>query len=110
MVAFRAERLPPRGALRAQGVELHRHYAGSTTCMPSRAMLFMGQFPSLRGVRNTDGLAKSTDDPAMTWLDPDQVPAMGGWFRAAGPETHGAPWLAMASFVNPHDIAFSVMG
>lgn len=200
MAAFRAERLPSREALRARGVELHRHYAASAACTPSRATLFTGQYPSLHGVRNTDGLAKSADDPAMVWLDPDQVPTMGDWFRAAGYETHyrgkwhishaemmvtgthqafltntrdgavipesvaayraadrldtfgfsgwigpephgpllantgmvrdglfaeqvtelldslgarggdGPPWLAVASFVNPHDIAFSGMG
>jgi arylsulfatase A-like enzyme len=200
MAAFRAERLPSRGTLRARGVEFHRHYTGSTACLPSRATLFTGQYPSLHGVRNTDGLAKSADDPAMVWLDPDQVPTMGDWFRAAGYETHyrgkwhishaemmvtgthkafltntrdgtvvhdavaayrvadrldpfgfsgwigpephgplpantgmvrdslfaeqvtelfdtlgsrgddGPPWLAVASFVNPHDIAFSGMG
>lgn len=200
MAAFRAEWLSARGAIRARGIEFHRHYVGSTACLPSRATLFTGQYPSLHGVRNTDGLAKTAEDPAMVWLDPDQVPTMGDWFRAAGYETHyrgkwhishaemnitgthqafltntrdgqvipdavaayqradrldgfgfsgwvgpephgplpantgmvrdglfaeqvtelfdtlgacgddGPPWLAVASFVNPHDIAFSGMG
>lgn len=88
LAEFRAERLPVREAIRARGVELHRHYTGSTACLPSRATLFTGQYPSLHGVRNTDGLAKSAEDPAMVWLDPDQVPTMGDWFRAAGYETH----------------------
>jgi arylsulfatase A-like enzyme len=195
---FRRMRLPGRERLRETGVELHRHYVASTACVPSRASIFTGQYPSLHGVRQTDGLAKSAWDPAMVWLDPDTIPTMGDWFRAAGYRTeyrgkwhvshadlpvagthtglatnrrdgtvipqlaaayeradrldpfgfsgwigrepHGAapadtgavrdelfadqveelfttlagdrdaPWLAVASLVNPHDIAFSGMG
>ena len=69
-------------------MELHRHYAGSTACLPSRATLFTGQYPSLHRVTNTDGLAKQASDPLMTWLDPSTVPTMGDWFRAAGYRTH----------------------
>ena len=64
------------------GLELHRHYAGSTACVPSRATLFTGQYPSLHGVSQTDGTAKQNTDPAMGWLDPDSVPTLGDWFRA----------------------------
>ena len=199
LAEFRRTHLPARERLRTRSLELHRHYAASTACLPSRASLFTGQYPSLHGVRSTDGLAKPANDPAMTWLDPDSVPTMGDWFRAAGYETqyrgkwhishpdllipgthealltndrdanvitehvdayrradrldpfgyggwvgcepHGAhpantgfvrdgifadqvcemlaglaarasdgPWLAVASFVNPHDIAFSAGG
>jgi arylsulfatase A-like enzyme len=85
---FRRTQLPARERLRDRGVELHRHYAGSTACVPSRATLFTGQYPSLHGVSQTDGAAKHADDPAMSWLDPDQVPTMGDWFRAGGYRTH----------------------
>ena len=85
---FRREQLPAREHLRAGGLEFHRHYAGSTACVPSRATLFTGQYPSLHGVSQTDGTAKKADDPAMTWLDPDSVPTLGDWFRAAGYQTH----------------------
>ena len=50
--------------------------------------MFTGQYPSLHGVTNTDGLAKQASDPAMTWLDPSSVPTMGDWFRAGGYRTH----------------------
>ena len=88
LAEYRRTRLTARGALARRGVELHRHYAGSTACVPSRATLFTGQYPSLHGVRSTDGLAKSAADPAMGWLDPDEVPTLGDWFRAAGYQTH----------------------
>ena len=71
---FRRTQLPGRERLRDGGVELHRHYAGSTACVPSRATLFTGQYPSLHGVSQTDGIAKDPDDPGMRWLDPDEVP------------------------------------
>jgi arylsulfatase A-like enzyme len=88
LAEFRRTRLPARERLRARSVEFHRHYAGSTACLPSRATLFTGQYPSLHGVTNTDGLAKQATDPAMTWLDPSSVPTMGDWFRAGGYRTH----------------------
>jgi arylsulfatase A-like enzyme len=88
LAAFRRTQLPARERLRSAGLELHRHYAGSTACLPSRATLFTGQYPSLHGVTKTDGLAKSHNDPAMGWLDPADVPTMGDWFRAGGYRTH----------------------
>ncbi len=74
---FRRTQMPARERLRDGGLELHRHYAGSTACVPSRATLFTGQYPSLHGVSKTDGIAKHDTDPAMGWLDPDVVPTMG---------------------------------
>jgi arylsulfatase A-like enzyme len=85
---FRRTQLPSRDRIRDGGVELHRHYAGSTACVPSRATLFTGQYPSLHGVALTDGLAKGPNDPGMRWLDPDEVPTLGDWFRAGGYRTH----------------------
>jgi arylsulfatase A-like enzyme len=73
--------------VREGGAELHRHYAASTACVPSRTSLFTGQYPSLHGAAHTDGLAKSAHDPAISWLDRDTVPTMGDWFRAAGYRT-----------------------
>ncbi len=86
--SFRLAHLPARESLRQRGVEFHRHYAGSTACAPSRATLFTGQYPSLHGVTSTDGLGKQAHDPGMHWLDPEQVPTLGDWFRAGGYRTH----------------------
>jgi arylsulfatase A-like enzyme len=85
---FRREQLPARESLREDGLEFHRHYAGSTACTPSRATLFTGHYPSLHGVTQTDGTAKKHNDPAMMWLDPNSVPTLGDWFRAGGYQTH----------------------
>ena len=88
LASFRRTQLPARERLRAAGLELHRHYAGSTACLPSRATLFTGHYPSLHGVTKTDGLAKHHNDPEMHWLDPAGVPTLGDWFRAGGYRTH----------------------
>lgn len=87
LARFRKDHLPARQRLRDEGLELHRHYTASAACLPSRSSLFTGQYPSLHGVSQTDGLTKQANDPAMTWLDPDTVPTMGDWFRAAGYRT-----------------------
>jgi arylsulfatase A-like enzyme len=88
MARFRREQLGARESLRDGGLEFHRHYAGSTACLPSRTTLFTGQYPSLHGGVNTDGMAKKNSDPGMGWLDPNSVPTLGDWFRAGGYETH----------------------
>jgi arylsulfatase A-like enzyme len=85
---FRRDQLPARDRIRDGGLEFHRHYVGSTACVPSRATLFTGQYPSLHGVSQTDGVAKASDDPGMSWLAPDAVPTLGDWFRAGGYQTH----------------------
>jgi arylsulfatase A-like enzyme len=88
LAGWRRTHLANRERIRSGGLELHRHYVGSTACVPSRTTLFTGQYPSLHGVSQTDGVAKNPDDPAMRWLDPDEVPTMGDWFRAGGYRTH----------------------
>ena len=65
---FRKEEMPARQSLRESGLEFHRHYTGSTACLPSRVTLFTGQYPSLHGASQTDGLAKA--NPTRRW---------GGW-------------------------------
>ncbi|CAM3616348.1 arylsulfatase [Brevibacillus invocatus] len=74
--------------LKSHGMEFHRHYIGSAACCPSRATLFTGQYPSLHGVSQTTGIAKEPFDSDMFWLDPNTVPTMGDYFRAAGYQTY----------------------
>lgn len=153
--------------LRDHSVVFGKHYTTTSACVPSRACTWTGQYSTLTGVDQTDGLFKSTHD--IPWLDSIGVPTLGDWFRTAGYTTHyfgkwhvsevsddtksldpwgfsdyessypephgggpdnfagtardivfadnvvkflnakatdisGVPWLAVASFVNPHDI------
>jgi arylsulfatase A-like enzyme len=84
---FRRTQLPGQQEIRARSTEFHRHYTASTACAPSRASLFTGQYPTLHGVRTTDGAAKSARDPGMFWLDSSTVPTLGHYFREAGYRT-----------------------
>lgn len=85
--AWRKRYLLAQDMLRETGVEFRRHYAASTACCPSRSSLFTGQYPSLHGVTQTPGAAKASYDPGMFWLDPNTVPTLGDYFRAAGYRT-----------------------
>ena len=80
--------LRAQNVLRRNGVDFHRHYVQSAACAPSRTSIFTGQYPSLHGVTQTDGIGKQIWDPGMYWLDPDMVPTLGDYFRAAGYRTH----------------------
>jgi len=64
------------------------HHIMSAACAPSRASIFTGQYPSLHGVTQTSGVAKSAIEGDLYWLDPTGVPTMGHYFRAAGYETY----------------------
>jgi arylsulfatase A-like enzyme len=81
---FRREELVGEESLRREGISFIRHYVASTACTPSRACLLTGHYPSLHGVTQTDGLAKSAESKDIFWLAPDKVPTMGDWFRAGG--------------------------
>lgn len=157
---------PAMMRLRKNAVVARRHYIASAACAPSRTTFLTGQYPSLHGVDQVDGLFKGATE--VTFLDPEGVPTIGDWFDAAGydpyyfgkwhvshveepydlrpwgfrgyrtsgPEPHGSdpdnlgvyrdpgfsdivtnffntrakeseqkPWFAVASLVNPHDIA-----
>ncbi|MCG8403246.1 MAG: sulfatase-like hydrolase/transferase [Firmicutes bacterium] len=87
VVEWRKRYLLTQELLRNNGMEFNRHYAGSTACAPSRTTLFTGQYPSLHGVSQTNGAAKSAFDPDMFWLDPNTVPTMGSYFCTAGYRT-----------------------
>jgi len=100
---FRRERLPARFRLEREGMQLGHHYTAATACVPSRASIFTGQYPSLHRVRNTDGLGKSATGPWMKWLDVGGLPTMGHWFRAAGYRTfYRGKWhITHADLVSP---------
>lgn len=85
--AFRRDYLQTQEKLRNTGIEFKRHYAATVACAPGRASLYTGHYPSLHGVTNTDGAAKDMSDPGMFWMDPNTVPTIGNYFRAAGYRT-----------------------
>jgi choline-sulfatase len=85
--AFRQQYLKTQDFLRQSGVDFLRHYAASTACVPSRASIATGHYPSLHGVSQTTGAAKGPFDPDVFWLDPNSVPTYGDYFRAAGYST-----------------------
>jgi arylsulfatase A-like enzyme len=87
LARWRAEAMPGVEGLRRRGVSFKHHYPMAIACAPSRASLLTGQYPSLHGVTQTDGLAKAADGEEMHWLAPDTVPTLGDWFRAAGYRT-----------------------
>jgi arylsulfatase A-like enzyme len=84
---FRRTQFTGEESLRTSGVSFRRHYTMAAACAPSRASLLTGHYPSLHGVTQTDGLAKSADSADMFWLAPDTVPTLGDWFRAGGYRT-----------------------
>jgi len=103
MAQFRVSQLPRRGQLAREGLQFSQHRIVSSACVPSRASMFTGQPPSVHGVRNTDGLAKRHDDPAMRWLQPMRPPTLGHYARALGMETvYMGKWhLSHADLADP---------
>src|ERR1700734_938328 len=86
--AFRARYLTAEQSLRRNGLEFTNHYHMSSACVPSRASIFTGQYPSLHGVSQTTGAAKGSFENDTFWLDPNTVPTMGDYFRTGGYDTY----------------------
>lgn len=74
--------------LRQNAVAFRTHYVASAACVPSRASLLTGQYPTVHGVSQTTGFFKDGNDQGFVWLDPDGIPTLGDWFQAAGYETY----------------------
>ena len=72
--------------LRKNAVVMRKHYTASAACVPSRTCIMTGQYPVTTNVDQTDGLFKSAQE--INWLNPEGIPTIGDWFRAAGYTTH----------------------
>jgi len=72
--------------LRQNAVVMRKHYTASAACVPSRTSIMTGQYPSVTGVDQTEGIFKTAGD--IPWLDPEGTPTIGDWFRAVGYKTH----------------------
>ncbi|MFA7267086.1 MAG: sulfatase-like hydrolase/transferase, partial [Candidatus Nanopelagicales bacterium] len=81
---WRNSNLKNINSLRRRGYDFQNHHIMSVACTPSRTSIFTGQYPSLHGVSQTSGAAKTAIEEDMYWLDPATVPTMGHYFRAAG--------------------------
>lgn len=88
LAQFRATYLKTQQTLAQTGVSFSRHHVMSVACVPSRTSMLTGQYPSLHGVSQTDGAAKSAVESDMFWLDASTVPTLGDYFRTAGYETY----------------------
>jgi len=86
--AWRLANLPTQNFLRRNGFEFTEHHVMSVACQPSRASIYTGQYPSLHGVSQTSGAAKTAIEQDLYWLDPTSVPTLGNWFRAGGYDTY----------------------
>ena len=84
---WRAQYLRAQEMLRDSGLEFVRHYTAATACAPARGSFFTGQYPSLHGVTQTTGVAKTAFENDTFWLDPGTVLTIGDYFRAAGYQT-----------------------
>ena len=65
--------------LRQRDIDFRRHYAASVACVPSRASLYTGHYPSLHGDAD-HGRREGPSDPNVFWLEPGGVPTLGDYF------------------------------
>src|SRR3954453_12162459 len=104
LAEYRREHLPGVERLRQNGVSFRHHYPMAAACAPSRASLLTGQYPSLHGVTQTDGLAKNADSDGMYWLPANKGPTLGDWFRAGGYRTYfKGKWHASHAHLDAED-------
>ena len=84
---WRDQNLKSQKILKKYATEFKRHYVGSTACSPSRTTLFTGEYPSLHGVSQTAGIAKSSFDADVFWLDKNTVPTLGKYLEKSNYKT-----------------------
>ncbi|MBI1352429.1 MAG: sulfatase-like hydrolase/transferase [Actinomycetales bacterium] len=86
--AWRERNLQAQNFLRRNAMEFTNHHIMAVACQPSRASIYTGQYPTLHGVSQTSGSAKSAIEEDLYWLQPGTVPTLGNYFRAAGYDTY----------------------
>lgn len=79
---------PGLWALRDNAVVFRNHRVAATACVPSRAVIFSGQYGTVTGVTQTNGLFKDGSDPAFPWLDPHRFPTVADWLTTNGYSCH----------------------
>jgi len=84
--------------LRENAVVLKKHTVATTACVPSRSVLFTGQYGTKNKVTQTDGVFKGASDDGFSWLDPKGIPTLGDWFKEDGYSTH---YFGKCHFAHP---------
>lgn len=84
--------------LRENAVVLKNHTVATTACVPSRSVMFTGQYGTKNKVTQTDGVFKGASEEGFYWLDPEGIPTMGDWFKAYGYSTH---YFGKCHFAHP---------
>ncbi len=79
---------PGFSALANNAVVLNNHKTASAACVPSRTVLFTGQYGTRTGALQTDGVFKDGASPKFPWLPVGTFPTMGHWMRENGYTTH----------------------
>lgn len=87
LLAWEKQNLPATREMKRTAVQFLQHYTSSMACAPARTTLFTGQYPSLHGVSQTDGAAKSAADPDMFWLNQATCPTLGSFLQEIGYRT-----------------------
>lgn len=87
LIKWKEENLKFQNHFSKRATVFHNHYTNTTACVPGRATLHTGQYPLVTSVTQTDGIAKSADDPGMFWLDKFTVPTIGNYFNKMGYKT-----------------------
>ena len=78
------DNLPGRKLLKQCAIEFLRHYCSEFACVPARGTLLTGQYDTLTGLSQTNGIAKKENDSVMPWLRYGQIPTYGNYFEEAG--------------------------
>lgn len=79
---------PGLTALTKNTVVLNNHKTASAACVPSRTVLFTGQYGTKTGSVQTDGVFKDGVSEKFPWLNPEQFPTLGHWMRGHGYSSH----------------------
>jgi|GEM_PF-340973 len=79
---------PGLTALANNAVILNNHKTASAACVPSRTVLFTGQYGTKTGSVQTDGVFKDGTSRQFPWLKADQFPTIGHWMKEQGYSTH----------------------
>lgn len=79
---------PGFSALTNNAVVLNNHKTASAACVPSRTVLFTGQYGTRTGSVQTDGIFKDGASEKFPWLPVGTFPTMGHWMRENDYTTH----------------------